>query len=342
MFLYSERWHGCRFQEFGWRRHRLIVLENELLRLSVIASKGADILEFRYKPEDLDVLWHAPQPLIDYVPTRARDAGAFMDYYAGGWQECFPSGGNPCNYRGAQLGAHGEVTLMPWDVRVKEDSPSRIAVEFSVECMRTPFRLERLMILESNQPAVRLQETIVNLGEERLHYGWGHHPAFGPPFLQAGCVLDLPRCKAEVPAYALGLRRRLQSGSQRLDDVRTVLDKSSRTEDVVLFSELADGWAALRNPMRKLAIGLTWDRSVFPYVWNWQVYGGSFGSPYFGRTHTFAIEPFNTPIITLEEAATHGLAPELAPGERRRGFLEIGIIAAEKPIVSLVPRLKAF
>src|SRR5947207_856964 len=96
MTLYAQRVHGCRVEEYAWRGHRLIVIENELLKLGVIATKGADIVEFRYKPRDLDVLWHAPQPLPpagQFVPTTARSQGAFLDYYPGGWQEIFPNAG---------------------------------------------------------------------------------------------------------------------------------------------------------------------------------------------------------------------------------------------------------
>src|SRR5262249_38800137 len=62
--IYQTRHHGCRVTEFLWHGHRLIVLENEVLRISVLASKGADIIEYRYKPMDLDVLWHAPQAVL--------------------------------------------------------------------------------------------------------------------------------------------------------------------------------------------------------------------------------------------------------------------------------------
>ena len=64
MPLYGTRHHGCRASEFVWRGQRLIVLENCRLRIGVLASKGAEIVEFRYKPLDLDVLWHAPQTVL--------------------------------------------------------------------------------------------------------------------------------------------------------------------------------------------------------------------------------------------------------------------------------------
>lgn len=59
MKRYGNRNHQCRTDEFLWRGHRLIVLENELLRIGVLASKGADLVELRYKPRDLDLLWRA-------------------------------------------------------------------------------------------------------------------------------------------------------------------------------------------------------------------------------------------------------------------------------------------
>ena len=74
MKRYGNRHHGCRVDEFGWRNQQLIVIENELLRVGVVATKGSDIVEFRYKPRDLDVLWHAPQTLFpgEYEIGRAH------------------------------------------------------------------------------------------------------------------------------------------------------------------------------------------------------------------------------------------------------------------------------
>ena len=216
MKRYGQRYHHCRVNEYQWRQQQLIVMENELLRVGVLASKGADIVELRYKPRDLDVLWHSPQALLspaEYVPTVARRAGAFLDYYPGGWQEIFPSAGPGTVLGGAELGQHGEVSLLPWDVRVVCDTPERLAVEFSVETLRTPFRIVRKMILESGVAQLRFEEQVSNAGEEALPFAWGHHPAFGAPFLAEGCRIELPPCQAEVPAYSEGLNRRFAMAS---------------------------------------------------------------------------------------------------------------------------------
>lgn len=337
--LYSTRHHGCRVAEFAWRGHRLIVLENRKLRIGVLASKGADIVEFRYKPEDLDILWHAPQTVLppgEAVPPSPRAQGPFLDYYPGGWQEVLPNSGPATVYKGAELGQHGEVALLPWDVRIIEDKAERIEVEFSVETVRTPFRLVRRMILESGSPVLHLRESLSNLGEEELHYAWGHHPALGAPFLEEGCKILLPDCEVAQSEYAEPLQRRfvtgtsgaypnLQSVSGGLERVDEVQPKDRRTEDVLLFRNFTEGWCLLKNAKLALQFSLKWDRATFPYFWCWQVYGGSWGYPYYGRAYTVALEPFNCPIMKLSEAVERGLVPSLGAGQTVHTELEAGV-----------------
>ena len=339
LLLYGSRWHGCRAEEFLWRGHRLVVLENELVRVGVLASQGADILEFRYKPRDLDLLWHAPQPVLppgQFVPTSTRLVGNFLDFYPGGWQEVFPNAGPETVYKGASLGQHGEVALQPWDFHVVDDRPERIAVEFSVETMRTPFRLVRRMALESGSTFLRLDERVTNLGEEPLAYAWGHHPALGAPFLEEGCRIELPDCEVAQTTYAKGLNRRfaaevkgrfpylpMQDGSRGRVDV--IPGKTARSEDVFQFHGFNEGRCAVRNPKRGISFVLRWPADIFPYLWCWQVCGGSFGYPYYGRTYTLAVEPFNCPIQGLAKNAEAGAVPTLLPGASVQARVEAGI-----------------
>ena len=337
--LYAARHHGCRISEFGWRGQRLIVLENQRIRIGILASKGADIVEFRYKPLDLDVLWHAPQTVLppgEGAPSSPRAQGSFLDQYHGGWQEILPNAGPATTYKGAELGQHGEVALLPWDVRVREDRTERIEVEFSVETVRTPFRLVRRMVLESESPVLHLQESLSNLGEEEMHYAWGHHPAIGAPFLEEGCQIRLPESEVIQPGEGPSPHRRFMTGQPghypnlpmtngaigRVDEVQS---KLSRTEDVLLFRNFAQGWCTLRNPRMALQFSLKWDRAAFPYFWCWQVYGGSWGYPYYGRAYTVALEPFNCPIMKLSQAVEHNLVPALAPGATVETALEAGV-----------------
>ncbi|HYI93008.1 MAG TPA: aldose 1-epimerase [Bryobacteraceae bacterium] len=301
MKLYGNRHHACRINEYQWRRHSLLVMENELVRVTVLASKGADILEFRHKPSDTDVLWHAPQPVLPptFVPTKARPGGAFLDYYPGGWQEIFPSAGHSVNISGAELGQHGEVSLQPWDVRVIEDKAERVTVEFSVETIRTPFRLVRAMTLQTGDSTLFLKETATNLGAEKLPYAWGHHPVFGAPFLEAGCEIDFPASDTG-PAHT-----------------QSVPSIDARSERVICLENVQEGRFRLGNRRLGLAAEMRWDKAIMPYLWSWQVYGGSWHYPYFGRAYCLGIEPFSCPVQPFEDTIAQGRAPQLdANGER--------------------------
>jgi galactose mutarotase-like enzyme len=347
--MYGQRFHGCRAEEYQWRGRTLIVMENEVLRVSIIPSKGADILEFRYKPRDLDVLWHAPQTLLppgEHIPTIASKFGSFLDFYTGGWQEVFPSGGLPTEYRGAEFGVHGEVSLLPWDVKVCEDSASRIAIKFSVETVRTPFRLEKTLSLTCQSSVLSLQESVANVGEEDLAFMWGHHPAFGGPFLEEGCLIELPDCDVSVPEYSANLNRRLSLNSHSKypyspnlkgepESIAIVKGPQNRTEDNPLFTGFEEGWCAVRNPRQGLAVGVVWEPSVFPFLWSWQLYGGRWGYPYFGRAYVLALEPFNCPLLTLEECVKQKIAPVLGAGKVLTSRMEMGIFSAHSMISRL-------
>src|SRR5260370_25629784 len=108
---------GCRISEFILAGHRSVALENEKLRITIIADKGSDIYEFLYKPRDVDFLWRSRLGLRDashFVATSPRDEGPHTDYYEGGWQEMFPNCGKPSTHQGAQIGQHGDGLLLPW------------------------------------------------------------------------------------------------------------------------------------------------------------------------------------------------------------------------------------
>jgi hypothetical protein len=86
---FELRQHGCRGSTYLQQGNEFLVLESTLLRVAIVLSKGSDILELRYKPLDINVLWRSPQSLAP--PTSALSEG-FLDHYYGGWQVSLPSG----------------------------------------------------------------------------------------------------------------------------------------------------------------------------------------------------------------------------------------------------------
>jgi hypothetical protein len=63
-------------------------MENELIRVTVLADKGADIIEFLHKPTDTDFLWRSPQGVRNpatFVGGPGAEAGAQQIPLSGSW-----------------------------------------------------------------------------------------------------------------------------------------------------------------------------------------------------------------------------------------------------------------
>lgn len=334
----SRHHYGARLHDYTERGYRTLALENSLLRVEVLADKGTDIVSFLHKPSDTDFMWHRVGGLRS-APLESTPRGVgewvFVDAYEGGWQECFPNGGQSVLYKGAELPFHGELLTVPFDVEVLEDTPERVSVRLSTETMRTPFRLEKTLTLATDSAALTIDERLLNLADEPFEVMWGHHPAFGPPFVDDSCRIDLPPCRGTtersdpwpgselefgVPFdWPMAPRR---DGSRR--DLRLVPPPESKIADWVRLHGFAAGWYGVTNGRRRVGFGLRWDVGVFPHLWFWHVFGGMPGYPWYGRNYNFALEPWTSyPDGGLLRAIKNGSARRVAPHEE----LETRIIA---------------
>jgi hypothetical protein len=322
---------SCRVSEgIIGRFTRTVVLENDLLRCTVLVDKGADIYELRYKPRDIDVLWKAPWGLKEIgtiAPTAVNSQVAWLDHYEGGWQEIFPSGGGPTMYRGIELPFHGEVATMPWDYEILAAGGARASVRFTVVTTRTPFRIERTMTLEDGQPAVRFDERLTNEGAVALDYMWGHHPAYGAPFLGEDCRLDVPARRIIADASQTDPERSwLPDGGDfdwpvilgrdgRRRDLRQIPGPDQRVNNMGYLIDLEDGWYGLTSRRLGFGIGLVWPKEFFSCVWLWQELCGSFGHPWYGRAYVMGVEPWTSwPGQGLGAARANGTARTIGPG----------------------------
>lgn len=332
----SHHIHGCRISdEWTLQGMRAAVLENEVLRVLVLLDRGAEILEFRYKPLDVDPLLRLPGGLrnpLRHVPSIASTGGTYLDYYAGGWQEVLPNGGPPATYKGAEYGQHGEVCLIPWTAEVVEDSPNRVSLRCTVRPTRTPLYLERTMTLVRGRAALYLDERLTNEAGEPLDMMWGHHIAFGLPFLEDGTVIDTSARHMLVhEAWDAFADRRLVPSQQtpwpyaragaggQLDMSRVPTHADAKGSEMVYLSDFGGvAWYALTNPTQGCGFGMRWDADVFPYLWLWQEFGAGAGFPWWKRTYTMALEPWTSyPTLGLPAAIERGTQLTLAPNETR-------------------------
>lgn len=337
-----ERNYGCRIREFIYREHRCLTIENELLRVLICADKGADILEFLYKPIDLDFMWRSRLGLrrtSHFRPSSPLASGHFREYFAGGWYEMLPNGPVPCEHRGAPFGYHGEATLLPWDYEIKVDEPERVEVRFSVRLTRIPLFAEKTVRLERGSATLYLHERLINEADQTVEVLWGHHPTFGPPFLAENCRIYLPPCRISVgenlPSDARLAHAQtagwpfVKDRNGEMVDLSFVPGPEAKSHDFVQLDGLSNGWFALVNPEREVGFALRWDVDKFPVLGYWQLFRGGADYPWYGMNYLAALEPTSA-LPSLAEAASEGKAITMAPGVPLE--TEIEATAFRKPL----------
>ncbi|MDW7670506.1 MAG: aldose 1-epimerase [Bacillota bacterium] len=342
------RHHGCRItDDLRYKGYRSLFIENDLLRIGILLDKGTDIFQFLHKPSDTDFLWRSPQGLISrehFMSTKSSSSGSFLDSYHGGWQEILPGGG-PDDYQGAELGLHGEITHLGWQYEILEDQESCVAVKMTVDCVRTPLRIEKTLRLEKGKPVLFIKETVTNLSPSPIDFMWGHHPAFGAPFLREGVRLFVPAQEAETHEPAFSPNGILEPGSRfnwpkteaggKEVDFSLIPDQEAGYSELLYLKNVDSGWYALLDPEKQIGIGLVWPIEVFPYLWFWLVYGRASGYPWWDRTYCIAVEPWSSIPNHLSKAIETGTTLHLEGG----GDLQVEMSAAVITGVSTVSHL---
>ena len=338
----EQRNWGARILEYKYKGMRMVFLENEKLRVGVLADKGTDIIEFNHKPTDTDFVWLAPGGVrnpTSYLSTSPDPLATFLDYYPGGWQEIFPNGGAPSSYLGASFGQHGEVSNLPWDYRIVEDSEEAVAVRFSVRTQKTPFLLQKLLRLRSGEGSIQFEETLTNESAVHLRAMWGHHIVFGRPFLEEGCRVRLPEGATVVPHDEPidpdGRRVRggesytwpLAADESGAEVDLSVLPARGTPGEIVYIKDLSEGWYEIDNPRKNLGFRVEWDVRQMPYLWFWQEFGASRLYPWYGRNYNVGLEPFSSfPTNGIEEAIENGTALSIGSSETLRFSLRADVL----------------
>ena len=311
-----------------WRYRGLecLRIENERIAVDVLPELGAKIHRLVDKARDHDVLWHSGRIAPHPAPLHAN----FDDHWSGGWDEAFPGGAPSTNRWGDELPYMGELWTQRAEWELREASPERVEVVFSIVTPITPARWERRLTLEAGSPALRLRYRIENLDLRPIDFNWGIHPVQA---ISPAHRFDAPARNAEVDEHGGGV---LGTKGDTYEwplfgelDMRRAL--SADTGDFALhyLTGLEDGWVACTDTAARRGFGLAFDRELFPVVWLWLVYGG-----WRGYYHAI-MEPWTGYPSALADAMAAGRARSLAPG----AALETEVVAVVYGGVESVSRI---
>lgn len=285
--------------DWSYRGFPACVLENELLRATVLPTAGAKVHELIFKPADRDLVFHHPR-----TELRAPVFGVNVDnWWTGGIDDALPTG-HPCVVDGEELPFLGEAWSLPWSA----EQESSTAVRFSRQGVITPFRIERRMELRPGEPFVRMEHRIGNVGTMPFRFIWGIHPTLP---LGPATRIQIPGRRGVVqdswPQDRLGT-----SGSEYRwprPELVELGPEPAGTWDFHYVTDLEDGWLAVWDAEWGSGFGMTFSEDLFRCVWVWLVDGGWRG------IRCVAVEPWLGYPAKLDQAIAAGHAHQLAPGE---------------------------
>ena len=325
------------------RSMRALEIENELLAATILLDKGADIYRLVYKPRNMDVLWKAPWGLKEIgrgFESAMDSQTAWLEAYAGGWQLIFPNGGFANTYKGAPLSYHGEASMKAWEHEVLQASGSALEVRLSVRLSRSPYTVERWLRLEAGSPVLSLRERVTNHAGEPMDFMWSHHPAFGAPFLSQHCRIDSGARTLTADDEYRGVNNPLELGRKYAWPQAGAIDLArvpgpEHPRDLLGYlSDFESPWFSITNRALGFGIGMSWDKSVFPYAWFWQELNSSPGFPFYKCSYVMAIEPAaSIPgqglTAVMQKTGTH---LTLAPGESRDFYLTAALYESDSGV----------
>lgn len=292
------------------------------MKVSILLDKGSDIFEIVYKPLGIDLIWHSPtgyrSPTM-HIQDVTSPEDVFHDYYGGGWNDIFPNYGNPSTNRGAKFVGHAESPLLPWNCLESNEKEGVAAVNLSVDCVRYPIRAEKRITLAPDKPLLTISEDLINLGEQEVEISWGHHIAYGEPFVGPELQVNVPASRSVTSTFDV-TNSRLESGREfnwplapGLDgasvDLSKLPERSKRVQEDFPILDLKSPYYDLYNTALDLGVKVNWNKETFPMLWYWLQWG-VLDYPFFGRGRTLALEPTNS-------STGRGLADDVESGSAK-------------------------
>jgi hypothetical protein len=138
-----------------------------------------------------------------------------------------------------------------------------------------------------------------------MDFVWGHHPAFGAPFLGEACIIDAAAGTVESDSAYDPPGNYLTPGGVwrwpkgrdkqgRAIDLSHIPGPHERVSCFAYLRDLREGWYAITNRQLGFGVGMAWPVGTFPYIHLWEELCGSAVYPFYGRAYTVGIEPMSS------------------------------------------------
>ena len=274
----------------GWEVLRLLT---ETVQIDVIPALGGTVVSLCRRADDAELLWTTPWGLRHRgsVTLPGNAQARAMDHFPGGWFSLFPNGGDSATLHGSEWGVHGEarVTWLDWEF-------TGSSLVLTGRLVRSPFEITKTISVRDSE--VTVDETVKNVGGERIETMWGAQLMLGGDLLGLDTVVESgastvhPDPVASPGASYDDLMPWPRSyGAESLVNLRRVVGPGSDETRLAYLTGFDTPSISVTRPSRRLGLDLSWDLSTWPHAWYGLEAGGSRGFPWFGQAYYLALTP---------------------------------------------------
>ena len=172
-----------------------------------------------------------------------------------------------------------------------------------------PLLIEKTLSLQKNSANLIITEQLTNESATHLDIMWGHHIAFGLPFLNEGASIDTNAKTMEVHDDILAPRRykagktynwpQAEDPTGKAFDASVIPDTSAPAYRDLSFLSNFDSATnkahyTITNAQQKVGFSVNWDASIFKCLWLWQERNATKDFPWWGKCYTVALEPWTS------------------------------------------------
>jgi hypothetical protein len=262
----------CSIRKAQHAGFEVVVIENALLRLTVVPELGGKIVSLIGRESGHEFLLQPPEPTRAYQLPIYGDR--FEEYESRGFDDCLPTVAE-CLYPeepfpARQLPDPGDVWCLPSSVEIVRDQ-----IKLSTSLRSLPVFIARTVRLQGNR--VRLDYEAMNLSESTVKFLWSAHPLLK---VEPGAEIALPPEVSEVEVAwsnddRLGKAgdrstwpRAIESSGQRTQ-LNRLTSASAGTAEKLFTPRLSEGFCGMFFPRANESIAFRFDTRLVPYVGLW-------------------------------------------------------------------------
>ncbi len=310
----SHVWsHKSVEQKTSIDKSSMIILRSNDLLVRIDPRHGGEILDLVHLISGRQLLGRPP--FGSNEPEKGDlDEATWTKSYRGGWQLLAPNAGHSCIVDGTIHGFHGRASNDPWGIQYLEPSETTLVwVGHQMEIVRRVVLRDDALTIFVRVTALADCTPLVTV----------EHIAFGIELLDPIVEIDLPRCVAsEIDESGKTFRPR--SKRQHWPDVHLLdgtIERSDRwalqqnRSRLLCLTDLAAGWAVVRNPTRGIGVAVAWETDWLRHLWMWHEVRTACG-PWRRQAELLILEPASTPYhYGLAQSLADGFASRLERGE---------------------------